>query len=77
VVQSLDRHVPSIAEAVRGGPGRPFSRVWRISLGTEQGLWPRRSYLSFVYSCSQTIYNYDKFHPIQEHNDCTANRRGV
>ena len=25
VVQSLDRHVPSIAEAVRGGPGRPFS----------------------------------------------------
>src|SRR5919206_3768078 len=27
VVQSLDRHVPSIAEAVRGGPGRPFSRV--------------------------------------------------
>ncbi|HKT39617.1 MAG TPA: hypothetical protein VJR48_14675, partial [Ktedonobacterales bacterium] len=22
VVQSLDRHVPSVAEAVRGGPGR-------------------------------------------------------
>jgi hypothetical protein len=29
VVQSLDRHVPSIAEAVRGGPGQPFSRVGR------------------------------------------------
>src|SRR5690348_8750567 len=29
VVQSLDRHVPSIAEAVRGGPGRPFSRGGR------------------------------------------------
>src|SRR6266567_9597986 len=29
VVQSLDRHVPSMAEAVRGGPGRPFSRVGR------------------------------------------------
>ena len=25
VVQSLDRHVPSMAEAVSGGPGRPFS----------------------------------------------------
>src|SRR5258706_7251196 len=29
VVQSLDRHVPSIVEAVRGGPGRPFSRLGR------------------------------------------------
>ena len=29
VVQSLDRHLPSIAEAVRGGSGRPFSRVGR------------------------------------------------
>src|SRR5215210_1359201 len=29
VVQSLDRHVPTIVEAVRGGPGRPFSRVGR------------------------------------------------
>jgi hypothetical protein len=29
VVQSLDRHVPSMAEAVCGGPGRPFSRVGR------------------------------------------------
>ena len=27
VIQSLDRHVPSIAEAVRGGPGRQFARV--------------------------------------------------
>jgi hypothetical protein len=25
VVQSLDRHVPSMAEALRGGRGRPFS----------------------------------------------------
>jgi hypothetical protein len=29
VVQSLDRHVPSIAEAVRGDPDRSFSRVGR------------------------------------------------
>src|SRR6476646_8599047 len=29
VVQSLDRHVPSIAEAARGVLGRPFSRVGR------------------------------------------------
>ena len=29
VVQSLDRHVPTVAEAVRSGPGRPFSRVGR------------------------------------------------
>jgi hypothetical protein len=29
VIQSLDRHVPCIAEDVRGGPGRPFSRVGR------------------------------------------------
>jgi hypothetical protein len=29
VVQSLDRHIPRIAEAVRGGPRRPFSRVGR------------------------------------------------
>src|ERR671910_3679795 len=29
VVQSLDRHVPSLVEAVRGGAGRPFSRVGR------------------------------------------------
>src|ERR1700722_11034380 len=29
VVQSPDRHVPSIAESVRGGPGRPFSRIGR------------------------------------------------
>jgi hypothetical protein len=34
VVQSLDRHVPSLAEAVRGGPSRPFSRVGRG--------WPRK-----------------------------------
>src|SRR5918994_5968040 len=29
VVQSLDRHFPTIGEAVRGGAGRPFSRVGR------------------------------------------------
>jgi hypothetical protein len=29
VVQSLDRHAPSMAEAVRGDPGQPFSRVGR------------------------------------------------
>jgi hypothetical protein len=29
VVQSLDCHVSSIAEAMRSGPGRPFSRVER------------------------------------------------
>jgi hypothetical protein len=29
VVQSLDCHVSSIAEAMRSDPGRPFSRVER------------------------------------------------
>ena len=33
VVQSLDRHVLSIAEAVRGGSCRPFSQLDVVSRG--------------------------------------------
>ena len=41
VVQSLDRYVPSIAEAMRGGPGRPFSRLSQESVrSTTQRLKP-------------------------------------
>ncbi len=40
VVQSLDRHVTSIVETVRGGQGRPFTRVGRGKLrkGREMGV---------------------------------------
>lgn len=35
VIQSLDSHVSSIAEAVRGDPGRPFSELDVVSRGSE------------------------------------------